>query len=155
MDFLNIKIKDKNYLYKKGTTIEEISKQFNINYKYPILISYVDNRLVELNKTLEKDCVLSFVDCTSRIGSRIYLKGLIFLLMCAIKELYGYNYSFKVCHSIDKGTRIRCLFDLTEEKLEEIKSKMRELVNSNLPIEKCIVKGKRQLIILNKQLILL
>ena len=45
MDFLNIKIKDKNYLYKKGTTIEEISKQFNINYKYPILISYVDNRL--------------------------------------------------------------------------------------------------------------
>ena len=74
MDFLNIKIKDKNYLYKKGTTIEEISKQFNINYKYPILISYVDNRLVELNKTLEKDCVLSFVDCTSRIGSRIYSK---------------------------------------------------------------------------------
>lgn len=142
MDFLNIKIKDKTYLYKKGTTIEEISKQFNINYKYPILISYVDNRLVELNKTLEKDCVLSFVDCTSRIGSRIYLKGLIFLLMCAIKELYGYNYSFKVCHSIDKGTRIRCLFDLTEEKLEEIKSKMRELVNSNLPIEKCIVKRK-------------
>ena len=54
MYFLNIKIKDKNYLYKKGTTIEEISKQFNINYKYPILISYVDNRLVELNKTLEK-----------------------------------------------------------------------------------------------------
>lgn len=142
MDFLNIKIKDKNYLYKKGTTIEEISKQFNINYKYPILISYVDNRLVELNKTLEKDCVLSFVDCTSRIGSRIYLKGLIFLLMCAIKELYGYNYSFKVCHSIDKGTRIRSLFDLTEEKLEEIKSKMRDLVNSNLPIEKCIVKRK-------------
>ena len=34
MDFLNIKINDKNYLYKKGTTIEEISKQFNINYKY-------------------------------------------------------------------------------------------------------------------------
>ena len=55
MDFLNIKIKDKNYLYKKGTTIEEISKQFNINYKYPILISYVDNRLVELNKTLEQE----------------------------------------------------------------------------------------------------
>lgn len=142
MDFLNIKIKDKNYLYKKGTTIEEISKQFNINYKYPILISYVDNRLVELNKTLEKDCVLSFIDCSSRTGSRIYVKGLIFLLMCAIKELYGYNYSFKVCHSIDKGVRIRCLFDLTEEKLEEIKSKMRELVNSNLPIEKCIVKRK-------------
>ena len=47
-----------------------------------------------------------------------------------------------MCHSIDKGTRIRCLFDLTEEKLEEIKSKMRELVNSNLPIEKCIVKRK-------------
>lgn len=142
MDFVNVKINDKTYIYKKGTTIEEVSRQFSINYKYPILISYVDNRLVELNKVLEKDCSLSFIDCSSRTGSRIYVKGLIFLLMCAIKELYGYNYSFKVCHSIDKGVRIRCLFDLTEEKLEEIKSKMRELVNSNLPIEKCIVKRK-------------
>lgn len=142
MDFVNVKINDKTYVYKKGTTIEEVSRQFSINYKYPILISYVDNRLVELNKVLEKDCSLSFVDCSSRTGSRIYVKGLIFLLMCAIKELYGYNYSFKVCHSIDKGVRIRCLFDLTEEKLEEIKNKMIELVNLNLPIKKCIVKRK-------------
>lgn len=142
MDFVNVKINDKTYVYKKGTTIEEVSRQFSINYKYPILISYVDNRLVELNKVLEKDCSLSFIDCSSRTGSRIYVKGLIFLLMCAIKELYGYNYSFKVCHSIDKGVRIRCLFDLTEEKLEEIKNKMIELVNLNLPIKKCIVKRK-------------
>ena len=142
MDFVNVKINDKTYIYKKGTTIEEVSRQFSINYKYPILISYVDNRLVELNKVLEKDCSLSFIDCSSRTGSRIYVKGLIFLLMCAIKELYGYNYSFKVCHSIDKGVRIRCLFDLTEEKLEEIKNKMIELVNLNLPIKKCIVKRK-------------
>lgn len=142
MDFVNVKINDKTYVYKKGTTIEEVSRQFSINYKYPILISYVDNRLVELNKVLEKDCSLSFIDCSSRTGSRIYVKGLIFLLMCAIKELYGYNYSFKVCHSIDKGVRIRCLFDLTEEKLEEIKNKMIELVNLNLPIKKCIVKIK-------------
>ena len=142
MDFVNVKINDKTYIYKKGTTIEEVSRQFSINYKYPILISYVDNRLVELNKVLEKDCSLSFIDCSSRTGSRIYVKGLIFLLMCAIKELYGYNYSFKVCHSIDKGVRIRCLFDLTEEKLEEIKNKMIELVNLNLPIKKCIVKKK-------------
>lgn len=142
MDFVNVKINDKTYIYKKGTTIEEVSRQFSINYKYPILISYVDNRLVELNKVLEKDCSLSFIDCSSRTGSRIYVKGLIFLLMCAIKELYGYNYSFKVCHSIDKGVRIRCLFDLTEEKLEEINNKMIELVNLNLPIKKCIVKRK-------------
>lgn len=142
MDFVNVKINDKTYIYKKGTTIEEVSRQFSINYKYPILISYVDNRLVELNKVLEKDCSLSFIDCSSITGSRIYVKGLIFLLMCAIKELYGYNYSFKVCHSIDKGVRIRCLFDLTEEKLEEIKNKMIELVNLNLPIKKCIVKRK-------------
>lgn len=142
MDFVNVKINDKTYVYKKGTTIEEVSRQFSINYKYPILISYVDNRLVELNKVLEKDCSLSFIDCSSRTGLRIYVKGLIFLLMCAIKELYGYNYSFKVCHSIDKGVRIRCLFDLTEEKLEEIKNKMIELVNLNLPIKKCIVKRK-------------
>lgn len=142
MDFVNVKINDKTCVYKKGTIIEEVSRQFSINYKYPILISYVDNRLVELNKVLEKDCSLSFIDCSSRTGSRIYVKGLIFLLMCAIKELYGYNYSFKVCHSIDKGVRIRCLFDLTEEKLEEIKNKMIELVNLNLPIKKCIVKRK-------------
>ena len=142
MDFVNVKINDKTFVYYKGTTIEEVSRQFSINYKYPILISYVDNRLVELNKVLEKDCSLSFIDCSSRTGSRIYVKGLIFLLMCAIKELYGYNYSFKVCHSIDKGVRIRCLFDLTEEKLEEIKNKMIELVNLNLPIKKCIVKRK-------------
>lgn len=142
MDFINVTIDNKVYKFPKGITIYEISKQFCINYKFPILISYVDNRLVELNKKLEKDCTLSFIDCTDRTGNRIYQKGLIFLLMCAIKELYGYNYSFKVCHSIDKGIRIRCLFDLNENKLFEIKNKMEEMVKKNLLIEKCLVKRK-------------
>ena len=33
MDFVNVKINDKTYVYKKGTIIEEVSRQFSINYK--------------------------------------------------------------------------------------------------------------------------
>ena len=46
MDFINVTIDNKVYKFPKGITIYEISKQFCINYKFPILISYVDNRLV-------------------------------------------------------------------------------------------------------------
>lgn len=76
------------------------------------------------------------------VGNRMYQKGLIFVLVYAFKEIFGYDYHIKACHSIDKAIKIRTNLPLNHERLNLLKSKMKEVIDSNLPIEKCLVKRK-------------
>lgn len=148
--FIKVKIKNNTYVYPKGTTLLEISKQFQVNYDFPILVAYVNNTIFELNHVVEDNCNITFIDCTNRIGNRIYQKGLMYLLIYSIKELYGYEYTIKACHSIDKGINIKCYFNLNRIELNKIKDKMIEIVKEKKNITRCLVKRKEALNYFNK-----
>lgn len=138
VDNVIVTINEKEYTFPKSISLLEISKQINSISKFPILVAFVDNVIVELNFLVSKNCHVEFVDFTNRLGNRIYQKGLTFLLICAINELYGNSCQIKCCHSIDKGISMKAYFDLTEEKLKAIKEKMQEMVKQNLPIKRCL-----------------
>ena len=137
---VNVTINNKVYQYSKGKTLLEISKNFSSEFKFPILLAYIDNNLMELNNTVNEDCSIKFIDCLDRIGNRIYQKGLFFVLMYAINLLYGYKEKIKIRQSIDKAVSVETYFELTPEKLIDIKNKMQEIINNKMPIEKCYVK---------------
>lgn len=150
MDNVNVIINETTYSFAKGISLLEISKEINLNLKFPVLVAIVDNVLVELNYVVLKDCKIEFLDCTDRIGNRVYQKGLIFLLNYTVKELHGYENRIKVCHSIDKGIAIKTYFELTEEDLKNIKKKMEELISQNISITRCLVKRKEAIEYFNK-----
>lgn len=141
MKKINVLINGKNYTFDEGITLLGISKQVDTGVYEPI-VAYVDNVLAELNYEIKHDCSVKFIDLNDRLGNRIYQKGLIFLLLSAINELYGKGYRIKVCHSIDKAITIKSYFDLDLDVLNNIKQKMQEMVSLNMPITRCLSKKK-------------
>ena len=123
----------------KGTSLEEIAKSFQEDYKYPILLARISNTVKELNYTINKPCEIEFLDLTSREGNRVHLSGLKYIMLYAVKSLYGPNANIYVQHSLDKGLYIETNFELTEEKIDEIKNTMKKISNSDLAITRLTI----------------
>ena len=112
---INVKINGENYEYFKGISLEEIAKSFQAERKYPILLAKVNKNIRELSYQVTKDSKIEFLDLTSREGNRTHISGLTFIILYAVKSLYGRNADIIIQHSLDKGIYIETNFDLTEE----------------------------------------
>lgn len=136
---INVKINGKNYEYFKGISLEEISKTFQIERKYPILLAKVNKSIKELTYQVTHDTKIEFLDLTSREGSRTHISGLTFIILYAVKTLYGRNADIVIQHSLDKGIYIETNFDLNEEKVNQIKQEMIRIIASDLDITKLTI----------------
>ncbi len=136
MDNIKVTINNEEFYTKKGTSLKAIAETFQKNFKHPILVAKVNNTLKELNYEITKTKTIEFLDLNTRAGNKIHVNGLLFILSVAIKELYGIKYDIKVQHSIDKGLYIGTNFELTEQRLNDIKKKMQDIINEKRPIVK-------------------
>jgi len=115
-------------------TYLELSKSYKDKFKNPIIIAKQNGIYKELNDKVESLGEVEFFDHNEREANRVYLSGLVYLTIYAFKTLY--NGSLRVKHSIDKGLYIETNISIDEEKIQQLKEKMNELVSLNLPIEK-------------------
>ncbi|MBE6147724.1 MAG: nucleoside kinase [Firmicutes bacterium] len=123
-----------------GVTLYEISKSFSQYYNYPILIGTVDNDLVELSEKINRSCTVDFYDRSSEVGNQIYSRTTQFLLILAVKELFGDAAEVVIEHSIDKGYYCEINgVEIDKPVVRNIEEKMHELANENLLIEKISV----------------
>ena len=141
MNNIKITINNEVFEFPRGIKLIDIAKE-KYSEGIPCLAAYIDNELSSLDKTIDEDCEIRFLNYLDPIGNKIYQKGLTFLLVYAFKELFGYDYSVKLSHPIDKSIKIRTNYKLTEDVLKDIKNKMQEIVDKDLPIERCLVKRK-------------
>ena len=118
---VNVKINSKIYAIKKGSTLKEISEMVQSEYQYPILVAKVNNSLKELNYKVNSNKEIEFYDLTKPFGNRAHINGLVFILLVAIKELYGADQDIIVDHSLDRGLYIESSFPINEEIIEQIK----------------------------------
>lgn len=119
--------------FPADTTLSEISHSFQKYYNYPILAAKVDNNVVNLNRPIEKKCDIDFFDRSSAEGNNVYTSSADFMLIVAIRRLYGNTVDVKIEHSIDKG--IYC--ELKNKKLDkmilaEIDEEMHKIVEEDL-----------------------
>jgi len=123
----NIKIyyKHKEYIYPKGTTLIEISKDFQKDFKHPILAGKINGEMRSLDTEVMEDAQVKFYDINRSNGNRVYERTAIFILSKAVKDVTGKD--LYVEHSIDRG--IYCLVGgLTEELLNQINERMQEIM---------------------------
>lgn len=105
-----------------------------------ILACKVFNEVKTLNFIIDRDCTVETLDATTADGNRIYVRGLTFILLKAFEELYP-NKKMIVNYSL--GHSLFCESDkefiFTAEDIEKIKTRMQEIIDANLPIEKKVL----------------
>lgn len=134
MNTVKVKYNDDIHEYESGTTLLEISKHFQKEFMYDIIVGQVDGDLCELDYRVNKDCELRFYDLTHHFGNKVYERGLVFIFVSAIKEIL--NCDVRISHSIDKGIFCEPLKEVTENDITDIKNKMMEYANQKIPFVK-------------------
>lgn len=120
----------------KGTTLYDLSKKYQHNFKYPIILAKVNGIYKELSQKVESCWDIEFLDVTNKVANQAYSNGLIFLIIYAVHSLWGENANVEVMHSIDKGIYIETSFEITIEKIKQLEEKMRDIIEMDLKFEK-------------------
>lgn len=136
---IEVTVGKQRYQVSSGTTLEEISSQFQREYQYPILIARVNNNLKELSVPITTTSNIEFLDLTTREGNRTHISGLTYVLIYAIKRLYGKTANVIIQHSLDKGIYIEANFKLNPSKVAEIKQEMQSIIAADMPITKMTI----------------
>lgn len=88
---------------EKETPIKEVAKQFQKRYFYDILVAKVGNEIMELSEPLLKSDCIDFYDRSSKVGYDVYARSVEFMLVLAVKRIFGKDSDVLLEHSIDKG----------------------------------------------------
>ncbi len=132
---IKITINGINYDFEKGISLLEISENFKNEFKFGIIVGQVNGDMHDLNYKVLEDSTIKFYDLSSHIGNKVYERGLLFMLIKAIKETLNKN--IRACHSIDKGVYCEIIDgSITENDLLIIKEKMNKYSNENIPFIK-------------------
>lgn len=136
---IKIRYKDEQYEYEKGTTLLDISKDFEKDFESKIIVAQVNNRLTGLDTKLTRNAVVDFWDQSSSLGNKTYSRGLYFVFLKAVKEVL--NCDVKIMHLVDNGVYCEILTNnlISEVTVEKIKIKMRDIVEAAFPITKIMV----------------
>ena len=149
-----ITVGDTTKEYHEGTRIIEIAKEFQPKDEYPYILCEYNNKLKELNSVLTEDGTIKFINTSDKNGRKAYRRSVILLLQKAIYDLYkDFQYDVQVLRSIDNGyfcqlvkrnidEKESCVIESTEEFVENVEKRMREIVELDLPIEKVVMKTK-------------
>lgn len=133
-----------------GTTLKELADRLSCSEEYtdvPILAALVDNKLKSLDYKVINPHNVRFVDYCHPDGRRTYIRSLCFVLQKVIRELYpdkvlvidyslpsGLYCEIRDVQALEDG-RPKVYF-MTDEEIDSIEERMREIVRQDLPFEK-------------------
>ena len=118
--------------FEEGTTYKEISEHFKDRYVYDILVARVDNTLTDLSETIKNDCNVDFFDRTSSIGNAVYSRSLRYILVLAVKNLFGDKAEVIIGNNIDNGTYFFIQnVKVDDSVVSEIYEEMKKIVEQN------------------------
>ena len=134
---IKVKCNNQEYEIQKGKRIVDfLMEDMKIDVS-SILACRIDNEVKSLDYVMYEDSNVVPIDYTFSDGSRIYVRGLTFILTKAFEELYPeiritVNYSLGhsvYCETVD-GTQ------LSLEVVENVKKKMQEIIEKDIPFVK-------------------
>ncbi len=136
LEEITVTINGKEKTIPSGMTLLQLSKEYQSEYRFPIVLAQVNNSYRELSYVVHDDCDITFLDLNSRAGNRTHIAGLTFLLYVAVRELFGEKANIIVQHSLDKGLYVETTFPITTTIVKSIAKKMLQLVDADLDISK-------------------
>ena len=153
---VTIKVNGEERKYQKGTSLEVIAKDFQKDYDAQILIAIRNDKIKELAKKVENEGdEIRFLTMRDKIGHATYVRSATMLLVKAVADVVGDIKKSKIKVEFSLGHGYYCSvkgdFVVTEEFMEQVKNRMRQLVEEDLPITKQAFKLDRAREIFAKQ----
>ena len=137
---LKVTVEGKTKEYPYGTTYRDIVETYQKDSAFPIILVTADGRLRELHKRVKEDCNVGFVTIRDDIGYKTYKRSACFILLKAIFDVAGKENVTKVeiHYSVGSGYYFTMAGStvLDQEFLDQVKKRMREIVDAAIPIMK-------------------
>lgn len=128
------------YQYPAGTPYQDIAREVQPSYPSDILLVERNGKLCELAKRLDRDSTLNMITVQDKPGLQTYERSAIFLMLKAFYDIIGQDQIHQICveYSLSHALFIRAKgeFQLDGALLERVESRMRELVQQAIPIQK-------------------
>ena len=125
----------------ESTTLLELKRLVKVPEEplVPVVGALYNNRLMGLEYPLKRNCTVRFLTTRHEEGLAIYSKSLSILLHAAFIDIGPKNARLKVEHSLNKGFFFSYIDGnpLAEKTVRRIEARMREIVEADLPFEKC------------------
>lgn len=129
--------KEESLSVEKGISCIELIEKCELKSEVPIVLVKINGVLKELSTCIEENCTVEFVDITSKAGMMCYIRGLQFVLIKAVNEVFP-RCKITIEHSLSKGLfgEIEKNPPLVIDDVYDVKKKMDEIINSNIKIVK-------------------
>ena len=89
--------------YEKGTTFEDIAKEYQKDYPHRIAAVYFNGKIRELMKTVKKDGTLSFITFSDTIGYETMRRTASMMLVKAVRDVVGGDAITRIEFAIGNG----------------------------------------------------
>ena len=127
--------------YDKGTTFENIVKEYQPKYDYSIALVYFNGKMKELSKRLERDGALSFITTSDSSGYNAYVRTAQMMLVKAASEILGdtcKDSHIKIEFSLGNACFCSILGGIrsTPDLASKLEDRMKSYVERNIPIIK-------------------
>jgi uridine kinase len=146
-----ITINEEKISFPKGVTIEEVVNRVFPDRQIPVVGARISNEIRELTYKLEEDCAIDFLDLTDEDGIRIYVRGLSFIFIRAVRELYP-GARVTIEHSLSKGLYCEIHWErpMTPRDITAVEKRMKEIVEANEAFVKMQVSKQKAIEIFSK-----
>lgn len=122
--------------FPAGSTLLEIQKKLKVKSKYLIVNAKVNHKTEPLDFRVYNNKTVTFVDISESSGMRTYVRSLCFMFAKAVSEVVP-NGQLQIEHPVSLGyySVITGDIEINEEVIEQIKAKMREYAEADIPFE--------------------
>lgn len=124
-----------------GTSVKEIADDLADRLPYTVIAAKVDNHIEDLDFVLEEPCKVELLDIRTQAANLIYQYSLSLIYLKAVKDTLGDDVRVEIQNSLNKGlyTEIKTKEPVTEEQVQAVENRMREMVDADLPYIKTVV----------------
>lgn len=140
MKLVKVKVNGQIREYPANTSLKAIADDYRKEYDNDIILAFVNNKLRELFKTVDKDCEVRFVTTEENTGHKTYVRGMILVMLRAFYSELGADNIKKISLEYTISNGLYCDYEgnipLTQELISAVRKRMQELVDRDIPINK-------------------
>lgn len=139
---IHITVNGTDMEYPDHIRYQDIAQDFKEKFENDIILvmNVKKNKLMELWKRAKDQDKIQFLTTQEADGHKTYVRGMTLLMLKSMYDILGHDKIEKILVEYSIGNGYYCDFEgtvpLTQDVLEKVKARMKELVEKDIPFEK-------------------